>query len=413
MPEPRPLQLSAGDMLSVATPDGGSAYLEITGPLGAGGGGQVWTAVDDGGRVVVVKGPRLAGTRDAGLEREVELMSALPAHPCLPRLVGVVRDPRGHVLLLVERLHKNPLAALSEPEVRAKLDEKTRGRHAALPPALALELGYELARALDHLHAQRVAHCDVKPANLLLAMDDLPDGDPRAYFERLVRGQWRGVLIDLGGARRFRELNPQAAGSGAPPALTPIYAPPEVIPGLWDERSQRERSHFTPWIDSYAFGLVLYQLVTGRAPYDHLPERPDLEKLASIAEVKREERDGAHRPLSKGVVDGIDWHGTDLRGVSHGEVLERLWELLQRATHHEPARRATARQLREGLGKLLQVEPRPTNEPGARDWIQRRLVGDAFEGPLARLARGGAPAADLGKLRRGGKDFWEMQGYGG
>jgi serine/threonine protein kinase len=218
------------------------------------------------------------------------------------------------------------------------------------------------------------------------------------------------VLIDLGGARRFRELNPRPGSGGLAPALTPLYAPPEVIPGLWDEAAQRERSHFTPWIDSYAFGLTLYQLVTGREPYDHLAAPPDA-ALASIAAAKRAERDGEHRAVSRAALDAVDWSDTDVRDTTTAALTERLWDLLQRATHVEPARRATARQLRDALAALLGVIPRPPGEPGARDWVQRRLANHAFEGRLARLARSGGPTASLGKLRRGAKEFWEEQGF--
>lgn len=411
---PRPLGLEPGQVLAAATPDGGSAYFELQRPLAEGGGGVVWEAVDDGGAPVVVKGPHVAGVRDEGLEREAELLSSLPPHPCVVRLLGTVRDPRGHRLLVIERLHPHPLEALSAPELRAQLDEKTRGRHAAIPPALALELCYELARGVEHLHAHRLVHCDLKPPNLMLALDGL-EADPGggSYLDRLARGTWRGVLIDLGGARRNHELDPgPGRPQGPPPQLTPLYAPPEVLPGQWDEALGRERSRYTPWIDSYAFGLVLYQTLTGRAPYDHLPERPG-GSLEAIVQVKRDERDGAHRPVSRAVLETIDWGDASIEGTQQ-QLTDELWTLLERATHHEPSKRASARQLREALGALLRVTPRPAGDasPG-RDWTQRRVVPDPFAGRLARLARGtGAPPPDLKReLRRGGADFWEREGY--
>lgn len=418
--DPRPLILEPGEALSAATPDGGVAYFEVTRKVGAGGSGVVYEAITDDGRLAIVKGPQLIGTRDPSLERELELLTTLPPHPAVVPLLGVVRSPRGHVLLVLERFFDNPLQRLNAPSVFPRVASfvPPGARHAPLPPATALELGYELALALEHLHAHKVAHCDVKPANLMIGLD-WPEAEiaDREYFERVAAGRWRGVLIDLGGARSFRELDPGAGRQGvAPPLLTPLYAPPEVLPGFVDEAG-RERSRFTPWVDTYAFGLTLYQALTGAAPYAHLSTPPDDRDLAQLAEVKREERDGAHRPLSRAVLDAIPWGDCAVEGCTHEELTERLWDLLARATHWDPAKRQTAKRLRVDLSGLLRVEPCPPDPHhaphAARPWRQRRLALDAFSSRLALAARDGTTQkrADLGKLRRGGADFWEMEGY--
>lgn len=417
--EPRPLVLAPGEALSAATRDGGVAYFEVTRRVGEGGSGVVHEAVTDDGRLAIVKGPRLVGARDPSLERELELLTTLPPHPSVVPLLGVVRSPRGHVLLVLERFFDNPFLRLNAAAVRPRVEAFVApgARHAALPPATALELGYELALALEHLHAHKVAHCDVKPTNLMVALDwpdpELPD---REYFERVAAGRWRAALIDLGAARAFRELDPGAGRQGVPPPLlTPVYAPPEVLPGFVDEAG-RERSRYTPWIDSYAFGLTLYQLLTGAVPYGHLAAPLAERDLAALAEVKREEREGGLRPLARAALDAIAWGDSAVEGCTREELTTRLWDLLERTTHWDPAKRPTARRLRVDLGGLLRVEPRapePDEDPRlARTWRQTRLRLDAFSSRLALAARDGAPPrADLGKLRRGGADFWEREGY--
>ncbi len=425
-PEPasqEPLELRPGEAISAAAPDGEALYVEVTRCLGRGGAGVVWEAVADDGRWAVVKGPRAVGGRDPALDREVEVLGRLPPHPNVVGLLGVARNPRGHVLAVLERCFEGPFAALDRPPVRARLAARwvAASRWVALPAPVALGLAYDLALALEHLHAHKLVHCDVKPANVLVALDwheaTVPD---REYFDRIARGACRGVLIDLGGARDFRELDP---GTGRPrpgalaPTLTPLYAPPEVLPGHVGEDG-RERSRFTPWLDTYALGLTLYQWLTGRAPYDHLPAPPAPTDLRALADAKREERDGALRAWDRKALDAIDWSDVSLREDARGGPaawVDALAGLLERATYWDPARRPTARALREELGRLLDVRPVPEPEraPGARPWVQHRLALDPLDGRLVQAGRDGTqPKLDLkAQLRRGGADFWELQGY--
>jgi serine/threonine protein kinase len=120
-------------------------------------------------------------------------------------------------------------------------------REGPLPPERALELLGQVAEALDAAHAAGVVHRDVKPHNILV------EGD-RAY------------LSDFGLAKAFDE---SGAASSASVVGTAQYMSPEQWRG----------DSIGPAADVYSLGCVLYEALTGVAPFgraesDTEPELP-------------------------------------------------------------------------------------------------------------------------------------------
>src|SRR5262249_16922756 len=109
-----------------------------------------------------------------------------------------------------------------------------------LPCADAARLARALAEALAYAHRQGVVHRDVQPANVLLD------------------GQGRPHLLDFGLAHRDEELA-RLTQAGAVIG-TPAYMAPEVARG--------HEGDPLPASDQYSLGVVLYEMLTGRPPFE-------------------------------------------------------------------------------------------------------------------------------------------------
>ncbi len=104
-----------------------------------------------------------------------------------------------------------------------------------LPVARVLEIGRSVATALDHAHEQGAIHRDVKPANILIADDG-----------RIALSDFGLVMLEN------QKTLFEAIG-------TPHYVAPEQA---------RKSADAVPQSDIYALGVVLYELLTGRVPFD-------------------------------------------------------------------------------------------------------------------------------------------------
>ncbi|GGL96789.1 protein kinase domain-containing protein [Nakamurella endophytica] len=136
---------------------------------------------------------------------------------------------------------------------------------AGLPPARAVHIVTGVAAALDFAHRHGLVHRDVKPANILLAPGDEPDGagnadgpDGEGWPGDSAGGE-RVYLSDFGVVKAMGELEAQRTAltmAGAVVA-TLDYAAPEQI----------ENRPLDGRCDVYALGCVLFKLLTGRVPF--------------------------------------------------------------------------------------------------------------------------------------------------
>jgi len=116
-------------------------------------------------------------------------------------------------------------------------------RHGPVEPEIAAEIGIQACAGLDYAHRRGIIHRDVKPGNLMIV------GGPVGGGEMVVK------LTDFGIARAIEQTRITQVGSVVG---TAAYLAPEQVRG----------EEATPATDVYALGVVLYQFLTGRLPYE-------------------------------------------------------------------------------------------------------------------------------------------------
>lgn len=276
------------------TPEGHTVGpYRILRELGRGGMGTVYLAErDDVGLRVALKllrpGAGLASPDDVRrflLERR--LLARLD-HPHIARLLdgGVMAD--GTQWLAMELVDGEPITDLCD---RLRMDVRTR-----------LRLFEAVCDAVSYAHRNLVVHRDLKPSNILVTESD---------------GKWRPKLLDFGIAKLLEEEDPDGGPvtrTGRRP-LTPEYAAPEQLAG----------GAVTTATDVYALGVLLYELLVGRRPYQvpggapaAPPPRPGVAGDLDNIVMKALEADPARRYESAAAL------GKDLRRYREGHpVLAR------------------------------------------------------------------------------------------
>ena len=260
--------------------------FEILAPLGAGGMGEVYRARDTRlGREVAIKvlpAERLADEgRRKRFVQEARAASALN-HPHIVT-IHEIDSADGVDFIVMEYVPGQSLAVLIPKN--------------GMPARDALEIAIPIADALAAAHARGIVHRDVKPANVVVTRDGL--------VKVLDFGLAKLVSDDPGdptGTYTTQSVPEPLTEPGAITGTAAYMSPEQATGGTVDARS-----------DIFSFGVLLYQLVTGRRPFQG----------SSVSELRASVVRDQPRPPRE-LVPGIP------------EALERL---ILRCLRKEPGRR--------------------------------------------------------------------------
>ena len=298
-----------------------------------GGMGQIYAATDTWlGERVAVKLPladeinhvvaRHQLSREARLTRRVQ-------HPGVCRVHGLRAHECG------EDSTPMPFLAMDFVEGERLGQRLWQGR---LPLGEVAQIARQLLSALAAVHEARVCHLDLKSDNIILAG---------------VGGSYRATIVDFGLAR---ELDPHAEGSLHAVAGTPAYMAPEQVFGAAPN----------PASDVYAFGILLFEMLTGQLPFRSCAGGSGATLLQRLRQVAP-----APSSLVAELPDGWD-------------------ELVQRCLKLQPSER-----YRDAGGVLAAFEellldapagerPRPDGSPSSEPPLSARRLIDTLPEPTAR-----------------------------
>lgn len=223
--------------------------------LGEGGMGVVYLArradLDSYAALKILRDASLSPARRERFASEQRLLAHLN-HPSIARLYDADTLPDGTPWFVMEYVEGRPLAAFCN-EHDLSIPERLR-------------LFRSVCEAVQHAHRHAVIHRDLKPSNILVKQDGAVK------------------LLDFGIAKQMEDPGSEADQTKtALRLMTPAYAAPEQL------RGDRPGVH----TDVYSLGVILYELLSGRLPFDLSNTTPG--QAESIILTREPERPSAGR----------------------------------------------------------------------------------------------------------------------
>src|SRR6185437_12176278 len=257
---------SPDDPLIGRTLPGGYLILEL---VGIGGMGRVYRAEQTTlGRTVAVKiiHPHLVGEENAAARFITEARAASRLnHPNSVGIIDFGNTPDGQLYLVMEFLRGRDLARVTYED-------------GALPFRRIVDVLRQVLAALAEAHSENIIHRDLKPENIIL--------EPVRSGGDFVK------VVDFGLAKMRAETQQPGITSPGIVCGTPEYMSPEQARG----------DPLDPRSDLYGVGVILYQLLAGRLPFE--AESPTQVVLAHLTDPPRDPREIApERMIPKQLVD--------------------------------------------------------------------------------------------------------------
>ncbi len=254
---------------------------EIIAALGAGGMGEVYRARDERlQREVAIKVLRQEASADPDLQRRFALEARSASALNHPNILTVhdVGMEGGIPYIVSELVDGEPLGALI-----------ARGK---MPVRKVLDLAVQVADGLAAAHQAGIVHRDLKPANLMVT---------KTGAKILDFGLAKAVPKEVAGAREQQ--------TGTTPGIivgTATYMSPEQVRG----------EALDPRTDQFSFGLVLYEMLTGKAPFARSSA------MSTMAAIVEENAPPSGRPGSRLGSGSIrNTLAEEMRGTDPGKCL--------------------------------------------------------------------------------------------
>jgi eukaryotic-like serine/threonine-protein kinase len=270
---------------------------------------------------------------DERLERTVALKIIHPAQASEPRFLDrftdeakvIARLTHPNVVAVYDQGTHQGLPYLILEYVRGRTLREVLADQRRLSPGDALAILEQMLAAIAAAHRAGLVHRDVKPENVLVA-----EAPNHSLLDSVVK------VADFGLARAVEEASTDSPSSGGQLLATVAYVAPELV----------TNGHADPRADVYSAGVVLFEMLTGRVPYE--ADRP--------VEVAWQHVDRDIPPPSRyvpGLPPAID-------------------DLVLRATRRDPGGRPTdagammaeVQDVRDDIGTLTApIRPRPEAAP--------------------------------------------------
>jgi serine/threonine-protein kinase len=210
---------------------------EILGKIAAGGMGEVYRArhihLDEIRIIKVTRPEESGGTPEPRRFQEEARLAALVRHPNVAALHDFSRRPDGTFYMVWEYIDGVTL--------------QHRLKQGPLPLNKTIEISLQVLAGLEAIHDQGIVHRDLSPDNIMIS--------------ETSSGRLQAKIIDLGIAKRLTAESLQMTGTGI--FLGKVkYGSPEQAGSLRSGQTIDERS------DIYSFGVVLYEMLMGKAPFE-------------------------------------------------------------------------------------------------------------------------------------------------
>lgn len=337
---PQPVDQSTQTM-----PDSIGEY-RIVGLLGQGGMGVVWEAEQQQPRrrvalKVMRQGHYVDDLHARMFRREAEVLGRLK-HPNIAAIYESGHTEDGHDFFAMELVRGLTLAEWLAQRPHVVTTEELR---------LRLRLFRTICEAVNYAHQRGVIHRDLKPSNIILTEETSSAAASAGSLLPAVK------ILDFGLAR-VTDVEAMAAS-----VLTEVGMIKGTLQYMAPEQARGEAEAIDVRTDVYALGVILYELVAGRRPYDVV--------ASALAEAVRVICEEPPQSLSQG------WSGT--RKLDHD-----VETIVAKALEKDPERRyGSATALSDDVERYLSSQPIMARPPSAgyrfRKMVRRHraLVGGA------------------------------------